>query len=142
MRMIDRRKVLALGTAIGTIGLVGGGAGAFVLSDRYRGWIRSTLLRALPGYSLEPEGFERFVDDYNARKPNSTKLRVFAAAERLMDASWALPQEMAADVAQEERRIVSDFLLGSDFFRNYPDGPKTIAYSGMPEACSSPFATF
>src|SRR5690348_3257575 len=74
--MIARRKLLALGTALGTVGLIGGGAGAFVFSDRYRGWIRSTLQRALPGYSLEPEGFARFVDDYNAKKPDSTKLRV------------------------------------------------------------------
>lgn len=140
--MIARRKLLALGTALGTVGLIGGGAGAFVFSDRYRGWIRSTLQRALPGYSLEPEGFARFVDDYNAKKPDSTKLRVFAVAERFMDANWALPQEMAADVEQEERRIVSDFLLGSDFFQNYPDGEKTVTYSTLPEACSSPFATF
>jgi hypothetical protein len=140
--MIGRRKLLALGTALGTVAVMGGGTAAFVLTDRYRGWLRFTLARSLPGYSLEPDGFERFVEDYNVRKPDSTKLRIFAAAERLTDANWALPGEMAADVEQEERRIVSDFLLGSDFFQNYPDGAKTITYAGMPEACSSPFATF
>lgn len=140
--MIGRRAFLLTGSAAGGLLVLGGGA-AFVWSDRYRGWIEATLRRALPGYDLEPTGLARFVEDYNARKEGGgLKLRVFAAAERLVDANWALPAKMASDVEEEERRIVSDFLLGSDFFQTYPNGAKTVTYGGPAEACGSPFATF
>lgn len=140
--MTSRRQLLLLGTATGALAIIGGGAAGLVMMDGYRGWIQSILRRSLPGYELDPEGLERFVDEYSARKSNNKKLRVFAAAERLIDVKWALPNDMADDVEEEERRIVSDFLLGSDFFRNYPDGAKIVTYSGAPETCSSPFATF
>jgi hypothetical protein len=143
MRVIMRRRTFLLmgSAAVALVGVAGSGA-AFVLTDRYSGWIRDTLQRALPGYDLEPAGLARFTDEYNERKQGNAKLRVFAAVEPLVDARWALPKGMAAHLEVEERRIVSDFLLGSDFFQNYPDGPKTITYAGLPEACVSPFATF
>lgn len=136
--MVRRRKFLVM-SAAGTLAIVGGGA--FVLTDRYRGWIHATLQRSLPGYSLQASGLTRFVEEYNARKQGNTRLRLFAAAQRLVDAKPVLPEEMAADFEAEERRIVSDFLIGSDFFDNYPNGPKEITYRGVAEACS-PFATF
>jgi hypothetical protein len=49
---------------------------------------------------------------------------------------------MAARLAAEERVILTDFLIGSDFFQNYPNGPKHITYRGKPGACVSPFAKF
>jgi hypothetical protein len=139
--MIRRRTFLLMGTAFAALVGVGGGGAAFVRSDRFSGWIRATLLRALPGYDLEPAGLARFIDDYNQRK-RGIKLRLFAAADRFVDANWALPKKMATDVEEEERLIVSDFLLGSDFFQNYPDGPKIITYIESPDACGNPFATF
>lgn len=140
--MTSRRRLLLLGTAAGAVAVIGGGGAGLVMMDGYRGWIRSTLRRALPGYSFDPEGFERFIDEYNSRRSSNKKLRLFAAAQRLADVKWALPNDMTADVEEEERRIVSDFLVGSDFFQNYPDGSKIIIYSAAPEACGSPFATF
>ena len=140
--MIGRRKFLLMGSAAGALLVLGGSGAAFVWSDRYRGWIEATLRRAVPGYNLELTGLARFVEDYNAHKEGGLRLRLFAAAERLVDAKWALPAKMAADVEEEERRIVSHFLLGSDFFQNYPNGTKMITYAGSTEACGSPFATF
>lgn len=140
--MISRRRLL-LGTAAGAVAVAGGGVAGLLILDGYRGWIRLVLLQALPGYELEPEGLDQFVTAYNARKKwRSKKMRAYAAVEHVLDVNWALPTDMAEDVEDEERRIVSDFLLGSDFFQNYPDGPKIVTYSGLPEACVSPFATF
>ena len=140
--MISRRRLL-LGTAASALAVAGGGVAGLLMLDGYRGWIRLVLLRALPGYEFEPEGLDQFVTEYNARKKwRSKKMRAFAAVEHVLDVKWALPTDMADDVEEEERRIVSDFLLGSDFFQNYPDGAKVITYSAAPEACSSPFATF
>lgn len=139
--MISRRNFLLMGSAAGAFAVTGGGA-ALVLSDPYRGWITATLMRSLPGFDLESAGLARFIEEYSARRRDNIRLRIFAAAERWFDTRWALPNEMASDFEEEERRIVSDFLLGSDFFQNYPKGVTTITYFGVAEACTSPFATF
>lgn len=140
--MQRRRTFLLMGSAVGALAIAGGAGAAFVATDRCRGWIRQILERSLPDYSFDPNGFSRFVDDYNARKGRALKLRVFAAAENFFDAKPALPPGMASDVEDEERHILTDFLLGSDFFERYPNGPKRITYRGVPDACASPFATF
>jgi len=141
--MPSRRKFLLMsGAAAGTLVIVGGGAAAFVYFDGFEGWVRSTLRAALPGYDLEPNGLAQFTAEYYVTRKDNDTLRLFAATQRLMDTRWALNGKMASDVDEEERQIVSTFLLGSDFFANSPDGPKLITYRGIAEACSSPFATF
>jgi hypothetical protein len=140
--MISRRRLL-LGSAAGAVVVAGGGFAGLLILDGYSSWIRLILQRALPGYELEPEGLDQFVAAYHARKKwKSKRMRAYAAIEHVIDINWALPTDMAEDVEDEERRIVSEFLLGSDFFQNYPDGAKIVTYAGLPEACVSPFATF
>jgi hypothetical protein len=140
--MVRRRNLLLMGVAAGALGLVGGGGAALVAMDRYQGWIRDILQRSLPGYDLEPDGLALFTDEYFAKKKSATKLRLFAAAQPVVNAKPVLPEDMAEDVEEEERRILSNFLIGSDFFENYPRGRREITYRGSAEACSSPFATF
>jgi hypothetical protein len=138
---MKRRKFLLLATAAGGFALLGGGA-AFVMTDHYRGWIRDILHRGLPGYTLEPKGFAQFVDEFFANQRRNTQLRLFAAVDGVMDIEPALPAAKANTIAAEERRILTRFLLGSDFFANYPGRSKEITYSGMPAACINPFAKF
>jgi hypothetical protein len=141
--MASRRKFLFIGgVAAGTLAIAGGGAAGFVLSDRYQGWIEEVLRRSLPGYDLEPNGLARFTEEYYAQRKDNARLRLFAATQTLFDTKWALTHEMTRNVDKEERLIISDFLIGSDFFENYPKGPKQITYRGRAEACGSPFATF
>lgn len=139
---MNRRRLLLMGSAVGGLAVIGGGGAAFVATDHYNGWIHDILQRGLPGYRLEPKGLARFIDDYFTAKKHATKLRVFAAAQRVLNVKAALPDDMAEDVEVAERSILSDFLVGSDFFENYPDGPKEITYRGIPIACVSPFAKF
>ena len=129
------------GVATGTLALVGGGAVAFVYFDEFEWWIRNTLRLALPGYDLEPNGLAQFIEEYYETRKDNGRLRLFAATERLMG-RWALSDEMASDIDEEERKIISDFLIRSDFFTNYPDRSKRITYRGIADACGSPFATF
>jgi hypothetical protein len=58
------------------------------------------------------------------------------------DAKSLLPGEMASRIEDEECRIFSAFLVGSDFFDNDPVHARKITYLGLPPACTSPFATF
>jgi hypothetical protein len=140
--MQSRRKFLLMGTTLGTLAMLGGAGAAFIAIDRYRGWIHAILRRSLPEYEIEPEGLDRFVDDYNATAHGGIKLRVFAGTQNVLDTRRVLPAGLKADVDDDERMILTNFLLGSDFFENYSNGPKLITYRGLPEACGSPFATF
>jgi hypothetical protein len=140
MDKMQRRKFLAMGAAAaGSIAAIGT---VYVATDRYEGWIRDVLSRSLPGYSFDPAGLARFTAEYDARQPFSIKRRVLAVAEGLIDTKPFLPERKAKHLAEREREVISDFLVGSDFFENYPNGPKVITYRGAPTACGSPFARF
>lgn len=139
--MTSRRQFLLMSVAAGGIAMIGGGA-AFAITDRYEGWVREILHRRLPGYRLDPKGFAHFLDDYNAKQGHAIKLRMFAAAQGVVDVKVLLPHGMEIKIDEEERRILSSFLVGSDFFEKYPNGPKRITYRGLPLACGNPFATF
>jgi len=138
--MQSRRKFLLMGTAAGALAVLGGAG--FALVEGYRGWIRATLRHALPGYEIEPEGLNRFVEDYDALTRDGLALRTFAATQNIFDATVILPDDMKDTVDGRERMILTKFLFGSDFFEQYPNGTKVITYRGAPDACGSPFATF
>lgn len=127
--------------AAGGLAALGAG-GAYVVTDRQHRWIAKILSRSLPGYSFEPGGLARFIAEYTAKERSSMKERILAAAQGLVDAKAVLPEQSAARLAERERKILSDFLVGSDFFENYPDGPTLITYRGAPTVCVSPFARF
>ena len=136
---MNRRKFLLLSSAAGGFAAVGGGV--YLLTDNYRGWVSDILHRSLPGYALEPKGLALFVEEHFAHR-SSRRRRLLAAAEGVVDFKPMMPAQMAEHFAAEERLILTDFLVGSDFFRNYPAGSKTIVYGGKPTACVSPFAIF
>jgi hypothetical protein len=140
--MQSRRKFLLMGTAVGTLAAIGGAGATLISVDRYQGWVHAVLRRSLPGYKIQAEGLERFVEDYNATEHGGIKLRAFAATQHFFDATFILPAGMKSNVDDGERTILTSFLLGSDFFEHYPNGSKIITYRGAPEACGSPFATF
>src|SRR5215510_13423553 len=128
--MQSRRKFLLLSTAAGAVVLLGGAGAALVTLDRNRAWIRSVLRRSLPGYEIGSEGLDRFVDDYNAARHDSLKLRAFAATQNIFDTTSVLPKAMGDAIEGRERMILTQFLLGSDFFEQYPSGTKVITYRG------------
>jgi hypothetical protein len=136
---MNRRNFLLLGSAAGGLGLLGGGA-AYVKVDNHHAWVSDILHRGLPGYALEPRGLSQFIDEYFAKA--TRKLKAFAAVEGLIDVKWALDSKRKNELEIEERKILSQFLLGSDFFANYPPGPKEITYLGVQKACASPFAQY
>lgn len=136
---MNRRNFLLLSGAAGGVAVLA--CGAFVLSDNYHGWVSGILHRGLPGYAIEPKGLDQFIDEHFAHH-KSRKRRLLAAAEGVVDLTPLMPAAMAQRVEAEERQILTAFLIGSDFFQNYPGGPKTITYAGKPTACVSPFAIF
>lgn len=137
--MTSRRGFLALALGASAVFLVGEVAFSSD-EDRYIGWIRDVLARHLPGYRLE--GVEKFAEDYARKNRNADKLPVYAALEPYVDVKHILPQDWEKRIEEEERRMFSDFLVGSDFFRGRPANDQTIRYLTGELACRSPFAEF
>ncbi|WP_162917344.1 hypothetical protein [Dongia deserti] len=136
--MMNRRTFLALGTAAGGAIVLG----TALVVDGYRRWVMSVLRDSLPGHSFEPASLARFIDEYESLHDEARKFRLFGAAETLLEARSLLPQRTAERIHNEERQVLTEFLVGSDFFQNRPAGVKTITYNGRAVVCRSPFAVF
>lgn len=136
--MMKRRTFLALGAAAGGTAALG----AVLVGNGYRSWVLGVLRQALPGYVYDPAGLDLFIEESQSRYASAMKFRLFGAAESVVDARSLLPQRMTRRVENAERDLLTDFLVGSDFFQLYPHGARTITYSGRPAACASPFVVF
>jgi hypothetical protein len=136
--MMKRRRFLALGAAAGGMAAIG----TVLFSNGYRSWVVSVLERALPGYSYDPAGLDLFVEERASSHATVLKFRLLGAAESVVDARWMMPRRVVHRIEDEERDVLTEFLIGSDFFQQYPYGGRTITYTGRRTACISPFATF
>ncbi len=135
--MMRRRHFITAGAAAGGTILLG----TVFVAGGYKSWMRKLLERALPGYSFNPEGVELFLETA-APESEGMKFRIFGAAEGIVDVKPLLPEGMERHADDEERRMLTDFILGSDFLEHYPDASQEITYHGTTAACRSPFATF
>ena len=142
--MMTRRGVVA-----GLAGL--GGIGAFV------GWdfahstkedgVATILYKRLDYLTLDPVGVRQFAQDYvknMATQISGEKLREVAALGmiyRLLDPS---PDNIVSRITRfGEDRIVTRYLLSSDFFLLGSDERRTVRYLNFFDAlraCSNPFA--
>jgi hypothetical protein len=114
--------------------------GTALFANGYRSWLLEALRRALPGYSFA--GLDQFIDDHRSRNRDSIKFQMLGAAESVFGARALLPEGTRRYIDDEERDVVTEFLLGSDFFQHAPDGPREITYAGRAVICRSPFAVF
>lgn len=139
-KLISRRGVLLGGAAI--VGLV-----ALRLSlTRPEDAVVTVLRKRLSYLKLDDAGVLAFAKDFTAAGVMArNKLRVIAAMAPLY--RW-LPADDStpAAVRHGEERIVTAFLLSSDFFRNGADEQKPVTYRHLYDpwaelaACQNPFA--
>ena len=135
---MTRRMLLASTIAAGGAA----GFGAALLANGYRNWVVRVLQEALPGYSYEAAGLDRFLEDYRPLHLDGIKFQMLGAAETIFDARLLLPDRKRQYIGDEERDLLTEFLIGSDFFQQYPHGATIITYDSRRRACRSPFATF
>jgi len=140
---LQRRKFLITGglgaLALGTVG-AGIGARTVLRGSSRAAWIESVIHNNLPGIEIEAASMQTFVDGMltsNAMQMASVKLAVFA--DRY--APW-LPARIASArdrLERLERRLLTDFLLGSNFFRVADPKQATITWRGPATVCANPF---
>jgi len=139
---MDRREVVIGGAALlGTAAL----GGFYVFNDdrAVRAWIEMTVRRHLPGARIDPDSLARFSADRMRELGSSLNHRIYAASLSAGVDISALSAALRDKVETFERKTVSDFLLGSNFF--FLDDPtvQAVTYDGGgSNACRNPFAVF
>jgi hypothetical protein len=105
------------------------------------------MLRTRLNYlQLDADGVQRFARDYAARKDlSSTRLHLINAIgpayRHLTDRP--VSAHVFSAVHHGEERIITNYLIGSDFFINGADETRVVHYLGLLDplrACGNPFA--
>jgi len=137
-----RRKLLVASAGVATLGA----AGAVWVGSRYDGpqaWIEAVIRRNLPGIRLDPASLAKFVAEFAARREVNGRS---ASTAMLLDQTVpALTRRVAKaqrQVERLERRVVTEYLIGSNFFRVRDPRAEVIVYAGAIPACGNPFAMF
>jgi hypothetical protein len=137
---VSRRKVL-----------IGAGAGALVLgtvgslswnrfADHRARWVEKVVRSNLPGVTVDEPSLAVFVSnilDGGLLKSSARKASLFA--EQALPWLTARIPRVRTGLETIERQVLTEYLLGSNFFRVADPKRETIAYYGPAAACANPF---
>jgi len=134
--------------------LIAGVLGSLAAASGWRYWrsneaeaILLVLHKRLDYLRLDPAGTRAFAADLVSRNlvsPKRLKL-IGAFAPLYMRVGLNGHDALQATIRHGEERVVSSFLLSSDFFVKGADTTRTVRYLGLYDplkACSNPFARF
>jgi hypothetical protein len=107
--------------------------------------VADVVFKQLKYLKLDPEGVRKFARDYSAGHViPSVKLRVVSAAGPLyMNLTLTGANVVTNGIRHGEERIVTKYLLSSDFFSSGADESNTVHYVRLFDAlhgCCNPFA--
>jgi len=133
---ISRRKLLA-----GTAGAVIVGAVAWIPLRNYRAdWIEQVVRDNLPDVNLDPESLQTFVKymvGHERLQPPLVRATIFT--DRFVPWLPARISKAREGLAGIERHVLTEYLIGSNFFRVPDPKLETIVYNGAVIACINPF---
>jgi hypothetical protein len=110
-----------------------GGAGA---------WIEHIVRKHLPGIALDPTSLQRFVREVLDSTTLDTKHQLFYSTFKTATEWLAfLVPVLGAASEHIERKVLTRYLVGSNFFRIPDPRRETIIYLGDLPACGNPFAS-
>jgi hypothetical protein len=106
--------------------------------------IAAILYKRLAYLKLDHVGVQRFAADFAARHVlSNTRLRVAGLLWPLYRRLPLTDSRWASHVNHAEERIVSTYLISTDFFTGGSDQTKTVRYLGcydaLTHACGNPF---
>nr|WP_298726987.1 hypothetical protein [uncultured Steroidobacter sp.] len=136
----SRRRLLIAG-ACGTVALGIFGAASWGELTGYRAsWVERVIRDNLPGIDLDGTSLQAFVKDILASERMQRKeVKVTVFADRFVPWLPAHISKARNGLEGLERYVLTEYLIGSNFFR-VPDPKRaTIVYSGMIVACRNPF---
>lgn len=139
-RFSPGRRKLLVGASAGAL-ILGAGAASWGRLTKYRAeWIEQVVRENLPGIDIEPTSLKTFIDymlTTDRMRPAPVKATVFA--DQFIP--WLPAQVTKARTGLEslERHVLTEFLIGSNFFRVTDPRRETITYNGPTVACINPF---
>jgi hypothetical protein len=140
--MIKRRTVLL---GIAGIGGLPGFLAWRVNRSTDQDAVVEVLRKRLNYLQLDQAGLRQFAEDLAARHPmSSARLRILAAATPLYTRLALSGHNVASNgIRHGEERVVTLYLLSSDFFQSGQDEKRPVKYLGYYDpvrACGNPFA--
>jgi hypothetical protein len=135
-----RRKLLIAGAGGAAVLGIFGAASWGSLTNYRADWIERVVRDNLPGIDLDPASLQTFIKDMLAsERMQSRKVKATVFADRFVP--W-LPAHIARardGLEGLERHVLTEYLIGSNFFRVPDPKQEKIVYSGMIVACRNPF---
>jgi hypothetical protein len=135
-----RRKLLIAGAGGAAVLGIVGAASWGELSNYRASWIERVVRDNLPGIDLDPVSLQTFIEDMLASERMQRKaVKVTVFADRFVP--W-LPAHVAKarnGLEGLERHVLTEYLIGSNFFRVADPKQEKIVYSGAIVACRNPF---
>ncbi len=138
-----RRRLLIAGSAVVAAGVAGG----IWIGSRLEGreaWIESVLWENLPGIDLDPASLAKFVSEFaQHREFDDEKSNIAVMLDQAVPGVTRKVDKADRRVDRMERLVVTEYLMGSNFFRVPDPRQETIFYAGTVGAvCGNPFAVF
>ena len=136
-RSSRRRFLIASGALIAA---AGAGFSGVRFADSREEWVASVIRDNLPGITIDTDSLAKFVAESvrgDALRPVTHRLAVFA--EQSVPWVTARIPKVRHGLDKLERRVLTEFLLGSNFFRVPNPKQETIVYYGPAIACANPF---
>ncbi len=135
-----RRKLLIAGAGgVAALGIFGAASWGPLTSYR-ASWIERVVRENLPGIDLDAASLQTFIKDMLAsERMQRREVKVTVFADRFVP--W-LPAHIAKarnGLEGLERYVLTEYLIGSNFFRVPDPKREMIVYSGMIVACRNPF---
>jgi hypothetical protein len=135
--MITRRTFIAGGAATAAAGIAGA---AWLRSHTTADWIQRVVRSNLPGIRLDEDSLLRFVQDVQHGELFAPRMHRIAVMTQSA-LPWVAARIPKARIGLEklERRVLTEYLLGSNFFRVADPSRETIVYHGLARVCTNPF---
>lgn len=105
-------------------------------------WIEDVVRSNLPGVRFDEAALRTFITSmaqHDWFAPSSHRLAI--AADRTIPWIAARVPKVRDGLDKLERRVLTEFLLGSNFFRVSDPRAETIVYGGPAIACGNPFVS-
>lgn len=135
-----RRKLLIAGAG-GTLAVGIFGAASLATFSNYRAtWIERVVRENLPGIDLDAASLRTFIKETltsDRMQEKIVKATVFV--DRFMPWLPAHISKARDGLEGLERFVLTEYLMGSNFFRVPDPKGETIVYSGRVIACGNPF---
>jgi hypothetical protein len=137
-----RRRLLIAGSTMAALGA----GGTVWIGSRLDGriaWIESVVRAELPGVQLDPQSLGVFAAQFAERREfDAMRWKLAMSLDQAVPVIAHRVQKSQRRIEQLKRRVLTEYLLGSNFFRVPDPRQELIIYSAAIPACGNPFAVF